>query len=62
MDAEETAVGNRAGVRHGEPSRTTTAANHARRAVPDDARSQLRELVGRIATGQHVEHVLELRS
>ena len=29
-------------------------------AVPDDTRSQLGELVGRIATGEHVEDVLEL--
>ena len=31
-------------------------------AVPDDARPQLGELVGRVAPGEHVEHVLELRA
>src|SRR5206468_12980530 len=45
-----------------EPACTGTAADDARRAVPDDARAQLRELVRRVAAGEHVEHVLELRS
>ena len=62
MDAVEPAVRDRARVRDSEALCAGAAANHTRRAVPDDARSQLRELVGRIATGQHVEHVLELRS
>ena len=60
MDAEEAAVGDRAGVRDREPPRAGAAADHARRAVPDDARPELGELVRRVAAGEHVEHVLEL--
>ena len=60
MHAEEPAVGDRARVRDGEPPRARPAADHARGAVPDDPRPQLRELVRRIAAGEHVEHVLEL--
>ena len=59
-DAEEPAVGDRAGVRHGEPARAGAAADHAGRAIPDDARPQLGELVRGVAAREHVEHVLEL--
>ncbi len=60
-DAEEAAVGDRAGVRDREPPRALRPRDHAGRAVPDDPRPQLGELVGRVAAGEHVEHVLELR-
>ena len=62
MHAEEAAVGNRARVRDREPSRALPAADHSGGAIPDDARPQLGELVGRVAAGEHVEHVLELRA
>ena len=61
-DAEEPAVGNRARVRDREPARAVARADHPAGAIPDDARPQLGELVGRIAPGEHVEHVLELRA
>src|SRR5439155_27283364 len=60
VHAEEAAVRDRARVRDGEPARPLAAPDHPGGAVPDDARPQLRELVGRIAPRQHVEHVLEL--
>ena len=60
VDAEEAAVGDRAGVRDREPARARAAADHARGAVPDDPRAQLGELVRGVAAGEHVEHVLEL--
>ena len=61
-DAEQAAVGDRAGVRDREPARAVAGADRAAGAVPDDARAQLGELVGRVAAGEHVEHVLELRA
>ncbi len=60
LDAVEAAVRDRARVRDREPARAGAAADDAARPVPDDARPQLGELVGRIAAGEHVEHVLEL--
>ena len=60
MDAVEAAIGDGAGVGHGEALRPGAPANDARRPVPDDARPQLGELVRRVAPGEHVEHVLEL--
>ena len=42
-----------------EPGRPRTT---PRRAVPDDPRPQLGELVRRVAAGEHVEDVLELRA
>src|SRR5262249_6460521 len=62
VDAEEAAVGNRAGVRDRQPARAGATADRAAGAVPDDARPQLGELVRRVAAGEHVEHVLELRA
>jgi len=59
-DAEQAAVGDRAGVRDGEPPRALPPAENARGAVPDDARPQLGELVRRVAAGEHVQDVLEL--
>ncbi len=61
-DAEHAAVGDRAGVRHREAARALPRTDRAARAVPDDARAQLGELVGRVAAREHVEHVLELRA
>src|SRR5204863_4950328 len=43
-DAEQAAVGDRAGVRHREPPRTLAPADDAAGAVPDDAPTQLPEL------------------
>ena len=59
-DAVEPAVGDRARVRDRDALRALARAQRARRALPDDARPQLGELVGRIAAGEQVEHVLEL--
>ena len=58
--AEQAAVGDRARIRDGEPPRARAAADDPLRAIPDDARPQLRELVRGIAAGEHVEHVLQL--
>jgi hypothetical protein len=44
-DAEEAAVGDRAGVRHREPACSGASAHDAGRAVPDDPRAELGELV-----------------
>src|SRR5581483_8973720 len=52
--------GNRPRVRDRETARAFASADHARGAIPDDARTQLRELVRRIAAREHVEDVLEL--
>ncbi len=60
-DPEETSIRNRARVRHGQPPRPGPASHDAGRPIPDDSRTKLRELVGRIAPGEHVEDVLELR-
>ncbi len=62
MHAEEPAVRDRSRIRDGEPPHAATAADDTRRAVPDDARPQLGELIGRITPGEHVEDVLELRT
>ena len=60
IHAEETAIRNRAGVRHREPPGAGATADDAGGAIPDDARPELGELVGRVTAGKHVEHVLEL--
>ena len=60
MDAEQPAVGDRARVRDGEPLRALASAHQPRGAIPGDAWAQLRELLRRIAPGEHVEDVLEL--
>ena len=59
-DAVEAAVGDRARVRDRDALRALACAQRARRALPDDARAQLGELVRRVAPGEQVEHVLEL--
>ena len=61
-DAVHPAVGDRPRVRHGEPTRPGPPADDAGGAVPHDPRPQLGELVGRVAPGEHVEHVVELRT
>ena len=60
VNAVKTAVGNRPRVRDRELARTAAPADDACGAVPHDARPQLGELVGGVATGEHVEDVLEL--
>ena len=59
-DAEEAAIGDRSRIRDREPPGTVARPNHPAGAIPDDARPQLGELVGGVAAGEHVEHVLEL--
>ena len=59
VHAEEAAVRDRPGVGDGEPARAGPAADDPADPVPDDARPELGELVGRIAAGEHVEDVLE---
>ena len=61
-DAEQAAVGDRAGVRDRELARALARADRAGDAVPDDARAQLAELLRRVAAVEHVEHVLEQRA
>ncbi len=61
-DAEQAAVGNRPRVRNREPLRPGAPAHGAGRSIPHDPRPQLGELVRRIAAGEHVEDVLELRA
>ena len=61
-DAEEPTVGDRPGVRDGEPPGARAPADGPGGAVPHDPRTELRELVGRIAAREHVEDVLELRA
>ena len=61
-DAEEPAVRDRPGIGDGEPPSAGPTADRAGRAIPDDARSKLREVVGGIAAREHVEDVLELRA
>ena len=56
----QTAVRDRARVRDGDPLGAFACAQRAGRALPDDARAQLGELVRRVAPGEQVEHVLEL--
>ncbi|CNI86824.1 Uncharacterised protein [Mycobacterium tuberculosis] len=65
VDGEEAAVGNRAAAGDGEALRTGTTLNTAGGsllgggAVPDDARAQFGELVGGVASGEHLEHGVE---
>jgi len=60
-DAVESAIGNGAAVGDGDALGAFARRDSSRNAVPRDARPQLRELVGRIAAGQHVEHAFEDR-
>ena len=57
--AEQPAIGDGAAARDREPLRTGAAAQGAADPIPDDARSQLAELVGWIAAGQQIEHVVQ---
>src|SRR5690606_31707457 len=61
-DAVEPAVGDRAGVQHGEALRPRARTQRAAHAVPGDARAKARELVRRVAPGEHVEHAVEARA
>ena len=61
-DAEEPAVRDRPCIGDREPPRAGPTADRAGRAIPDDARSKLCEVVGGIAAREHVEDVLELRA
>ena len=57
--AEEAAVGDRAAARDREALRPLASLQPALDAVPHDAGPQARELVGRVAAREHVEHRLE---
>ena len=61
VDPVEAAVGDRAGVRNGQPSRAGATPDDAGRAIPHDPRAELGELVRRVTAREHVEHVLQLR-
>ena len=58
-DAVEPAIRNRAAVGDGHALRALARRDGAGDAIPGDARPQLGELVGRIASRQHVEHAVE---
>ena len=58
-DAVQPAIGNRAGVGDRHALGAFASFDHVADAIPGDARPQLRELVGRIASRQHVEDALE---
>src|SRR5213594_311693 len=60
--AVETAVRDRASRGERDARRALASADRAGDAIPDDAWSQLDELVRGIAAREHVEHVLELRA
>ena len=62
MHAVQAAIGDRARVLDRELARAAPPSDHAARAVPDDPRPELGELVGRVAPREHVEHVLELHA
>ncbi len=57
--AEQTTVGDRAARGDGEAPGAVACAHDVMDAIPDDARSQLREAVGGVASGQQVEHGVE---
>jgi hypothetical protein len=59
VHAEQAPVRDRAARDDRHRPRVATALHRAGDAVPDDARLQLRELVGRILPGEHPEHGLE---
>ena len=59
-DAVQAPVGDRARVGDGELAGAGSPADDPADPIPHDPRSQLGELVGRVAAGEHVEHVLEL--
>ena len=61
-DAEQPAIGDRAGVRDRQLARALARADRAADAVPDDPRAQLGELLRRVAPVEHVEHVLQQRA
>jgi len=62
VHAEEAAIGDRAGVRDREAPGSLPPSDEPADAIPDHARPQFCEFLGRVAAGQHVEHVLQLLS
>jgi hypothetical protein len=58
-DAVQTAVGNRAAARDGDAFRALPRVDRVGHAVPRQARPQLREFVGGIEPGEHVQHAVE---
>ena len=59
VHAVQAAVGDRAGVGDRQLERALARPDRVLHAVPDDARPQLGELLGRVAAVEHVEHVVE---
>src|SRR5258708_9102383 len=59
VDGVKTTVWDGAWIRDGQPLRPRATSNRTRDTVPHNARPQLRELVGRIAAAEHVEHAVE---
>ena len=55
--AEETAIGDRAAAGDREPLRPVAGPDHVVDTVPDDPRTEFRELLARIPAGQEVEDV-----
>ena len=57
--AEQAAIRDRPAAGHGDDPRVAAALDDVGHAVPDDARLELGELVGRVGAGEHPEHALE---
>ena len=57
--AEQAAVRDRPAAGHGHDPRVAAALDDVGHAVPDDARLELGELVGRVGAGEHAEDALE---
>ena len=60
-DAEQAAIGDRAAARDGDPLRAGASGERARVSVPHEPRTQLGELVRRVAAGEKVERRLVRR-
>jgi len=58
-DAVEAAVGNGAAVKDGDALDAGAGCDPVAGAVPGDAGAQVRELVGGVAAGEHVEDAIE---
>ena len=61
VHGEQAAIGNGARVDGGQHPGAPAPADHVAFPVPQDARSQLGEVVRRIESGQHIEHGVECR-
>ena len=57
--AEQAAIRDRAAARDGHDARVAPALDRVGHPVPDDARLELGELVGRVGAGEHAEDALE---